>query len=95
MALGDEAEAAGLCAAQRVPGRQRGFWSSGGEVALSLAVALGLFVLLFIVLPNVIVALSQQRISSVVLVNLIEGALRVAIFATIMLGIAVTDAKIR
>ena len=45
---------------------------SGGEVALSLVVALGLFVLLFIVLPNVIVAFIQRRISSIVLVNLIE-----------------------
>ena len=53
---------------------------SGGEVALSLVVALGLFVLLFIVLPNVIVAFIQKRISSLVLVNLIEGALRMAIF---------------
>ena len=61
---------------------------SGGEVALSLVVALGLFVLLFIVLPNVIVALIQKRISSIVLVNLIEGALRVAIFMVYLVAIS-------
>ncbi|MGI6131114.1 MAG: DUF1385 domain-containing protein [Bacillota bacterium] len=61
---------------------------SGGEVALSLVVALGLFVLLFIVLPNVIVAFIQRRISSIVLVNLIEGALRVAIFIVYLVAIS-------
>jgi len=61
---------------------------SGGEVALSLVVALGLFVLLFIVLPNVIVAFIQKRISSVILVNLIEGALRVAIFIVYLVAIS-------
>jgi len=61
---------------------------SGGEVALSLVVALGLFVLLFIVLPNVIVAFIQKRISSLVLVNLIEGALRMAIFMVYLVGIS-------
>ena len=61
---------------------------SGGEVALSLVVALGLFVLLFIVLPNVIVAFIQKRISSIVLVNLIEGALRVAIFIVYLVAIS-------
>lgn len=53
---------------------------SGGEVVLSLVMAFGLFVLLFIVVPNVIVAFMQKHIPSVVLVNLLEGILRIAIF---------------
>jgi len=53
---------------------------SGGEVVLSLVMAFGLFVLLFIVVPNVIVAFMQKHIPSVVLVNLLEGVLRIAIF---------------
>ncbi|MEA4885033.1 MAG: DUF1385 domain-containing protein [Clostridia bacterium] len=53
---------------------------SGGEIALTLVVALGLFILLFIVLPNVLVTMIQKRLNSVVLVNLIEGVLRVGIF---------------
>ncbi|MDD2201775.1 MAG: DUF1385 domain-containing protein [Firmicutes bacterium] len=53
---------------------------SGGEVVLSLLMAFGLFVLLFIVVPNVIVAFMQKHIPNVVLVNLLEGILRIVIF---------------
>ncbi|OPZ64332.1 MAG: hypothetical protein BWY85_01211 [Firmicutes bacterium ADurb.Bin506] len=53
---------------------------SAGELTLSLALALGLFILLFIVTPNVIVGLVQRLIKSVIVVNLIEGVLRMAIF---------------
>ncbi|MCR4424713.1 MAG: DUF1385 domain-containing protein, partial [Firmicutes bacterium] len=38
------------------------------------------FIVLFIIVPNVIVAFFQRRIASIVVVNLIEGLLRVTIF---------------
>ena len=49
-------------------------------MTLSLLAALGLFILLFIVAPNLIVGLVQRFIKSVVAVNLIEGVLRMGIF---------------
>lgn len=53
---------------------------NAGEMTLSLLAALGLFILLFIVAPNLIVGLVQRFIKSVVAVNLIEGVLRMGIF---------------
>ncbi len=50
--------------------------------------AFGLFILLFIVLPNVIVAFMQKHIPSVVLVNLLEGVLRIAIFLVYIVAIS-------
>ncbi len=61
---------------------------SGGEVVLSLVMAFGLFILLFIVLPNVLVAFRQKHIPSVVLVNLLEGVLRIAIFLVYIVAIS-------
>lgn len=61
---------------------------NAGEMALSLLMAFGLFVLLFIVLPNVIVAVLQKAIDSVIIVNLLEGLLRMGIFIIYLLAIS-------
>lgn len=59
------------------------------ELAGTLALAFGLFVLLFIVLPN-LAAVWFQRLTGtrVVLSNLVEGVLRVLIFLAYIVGIS-------
>ncbi|MGB4338207.1 MAG: DUF1385 domain-containing protein [Bacillota bacterium] len=59
-----------------------------GEMALSLVAAIGLFILLFIALPNLIVGWLQRSIASVVLVNLLEGLLRMGIFLIYLAAIS-------
>lgn len=50
------------------------------EVAGTLALSIGAFIALFIVLPNVLVGPVQRHIGSPLVVNLIEGILRIVIF---------------
>lgn len=61
---------------------------SGWEVALTLLVSLGLFIGLFIVVPNLIVGLVSRIVGGVILLNLIEGMLRLMIFALYLYGIS-------
>lgn len=58
------------------------------EVALTLLASFGLFVGLFIVLPNLLVSLVSKYIASIFLVNLVEGALRLTIFGLYLYGIS-------
>lgn len=61
---------------------------SSWEVALTLLASFGLFIGLFIVVPNLLVGLITKAVHSVVLVNLIEGALRLTIFGLYLYGIS-------
>ena len=58
------------------------------EVALTLLASFGLFVGLFIVLPNLLVSLVSKFIASIFIVNLVEGALRLTIFGLYLYGIS-------
>ena len=58
------------------------------EVALTLLASFGLFVGLFIVLPNVLVSIISRYFASIFVINLIEGALRLAIFGLYLYGIS-------
>lgn len=59
------------------------------ELAGTLALAFGLFVLLFIVLPNLVAHWFQRLTEArVVLSNLVEGVLRVVIFLAYIVGIS-------
>jgi uncharacterized protein YqhQ len=61
---------------------------SSWEVALTLMLSFALFVGLFIVIPNVFVMYIARMIDSIFLVNMLEGALRLLIFALYLLGIS-------
>lgn len=62
---------------------------SAAELASTLAVALGLFVVLFIVVPNLFASWLQHFFQGkVVLANLVEGVTRVAIFLLYVVGIS-------
>jgi len=61
---------------------------SSWEVALTMIASFGLFVGLFIIVPNLLVGLITKYIRSVVAVNLIEGALRLTIFALYLYAIS-------
>jgi uncharacterized protein YqhQ len=58
------------------------------EVALTLLASFGLFVGLFIVLPNVLVSIISRYFASIFVINLIEGAFRLAIFGLYLYGIS-------
>ena len=53
---------------------------SATEISLTLVVSLVLFIGIFIVLPNLVVAFLTKNVASAVVVNLIEGLLRITIF---------------
>lgn len=58
---------------------QEGHELSGREVALSMALGLGLAVLLFFVLPTLVIRLVDRQFHSTVAMNLAEGGVRVSL----------------
>ncbi len=50
------------------------------EIAITMSIALGLAILLFMVLPTAIVHYSQRYLGGIVLQNLVEGVLRIGFF---------------
>ncbi len=58
------------------------------ELTLTLLASLGVFVVLFVVLPNIVAALLQRWVRSVVLVNLAEGLFRIGVFLAYIVAVS-------
>ncbi len=50
------------------------------ELTATLTISIGLFVLLFIVVPNLLAVVTKRYIEQILMVNLVEGLIRVGIF---------------
>ncbi|MFO7310999.1 MAG: DUF1385 domain-containing protein [Bacillota bacterium] len=72
-------------AAQATDGQEEPL--SAKELALSLALAVGLTVGLFVVLPAYVIRLIQDAIAHNVVLNLVEGLIKITVFALYILAI--------
>ncbi len=61
---------------------------SPAEMTLTLVMGLGLFILLFIVVPNIAAGFIQRNVSNIVVVNLLEGLFRIVIFIVYLLAVS-------
>lgn len=74
--------------ANRAVGEEEGEELSSGEMFLTVAVALGLGLLLFVGLPTGVAHLLQGMVRGAVWQNLLEGAIRLAVFLIYILAIS-------
>lgn len=74
--------------ANRAVGEEEGEELGFGEMFLTIVIALGLGLLLFVGLPTGAAHLLQGKIQGVVWQNLLEGAIRLVIFLIYILGIS-------